>query len=59
MNGFNNKEKNCEFEYKKKVVNNAIRICVTCGNIGIKIDNYGIYCKDCDSKFQREEVCAC
>ena len=48
-----------EFEQRKKVVNNAIRICITCGNIGVKIDNYGIYCKDCGSKFQREEVCAC
>ena len=58
MNLINAKE--TDFEQRKKVVNNAIRICITCGNIGVKIDNYGIYCKDCDSKFQREEeACAC
>lgn len=48
-----------EFEQRKRVVKNSIRICTLCGNIGVKIDNYGIYCKDCDFKFQREEVCAC
>ena len=48
-----------EFEQRKKVVNSDVRICVTCGNISVKIDNYGIYCKACNSKFQREEVCAC
>lgn len=55
----NNSNVDYEFEQRKKIVNNAIRICVTCGNIGVKIDNFGIYCKECDSKFQREEVCTC
>ena len=48
-----------ELEQRKRVVKNLIRICILCGNIGVKIDNYGIYCKDCDFKFQREEVCTC
>ena len=36
-------------------VNNAIKICVTCGNVGVKIDHDHIYCNNCDSKFYREE----
>ena len=48
-----------DYQQRKKIVNNAVRICVTCGNIGVKIDSYGMYCKDCDSEFDREEVCAC
>ena len=43
-----------EFEKKKKIVNDAIRICINCGNISVLIDNYGIYCKDCNSKFLRK-----
>lgn len=43
----------------KKTVNRAVRICVACGNIGVKIDNNSVYCRACDSKFQIEEACAC
>lgn len=43
-----------EFKKKKKIVNDAIRICINCGNISVLIDNYGIYCKDCNSKFLRK-----
>ena len=43
------------FESNKKTVNNAIRICVTCGNLSIKIQNHGIFCKDCDSFFDMEK----
>jgi hypothetical protein len=48
-----------KFEQGQKVVNSDVRICVACGNIGVKIDSHGIYCKNCDTKFQREEVCVC
>ena len=48
---FNSKE----FEMKKEIVNNAIRICIECGNRSVVIDNYGIYCKDCNSKFRIED----
>ena len=40
-----------QLESNKKTVNNAIRICVTCGNIAVKIQNRGIFCKDCGSFF--------
>ena len=42
-------------ESNKKAVNNAIRICVSCGNIAIKIQNHGIFCKDCGSFFDVEK----
>ena len=42
-------------ELNKKTVNNAIRICVNCGNIAVKIQNHGIFCKDCGSFFDMEE----
>ena len=42
-------------ESNKKTVNNAIRICVNCGNIAVKIQNHGIFCKDCGSFFDLEE----
>lgn len=45
---------NPEIKQRENVVNNAVKICITCGSIEVKIDNDGIYCKDCDSKFQRE-----
>ena len=44
-----------QFESNKKIVNNAIRICVNCGNIAIKIQNQGIFCKDCGSFFDVEK----
>ncbi len=43
------------FESNKKTVNNAIRICVNCGNIAIKIENQGIFCKDCGTFFDVEK----
>jgi len=42
-------------ESNKKTINNAIRICVNCGNVAIKIQNHGIFCKDCGSFFNLEE----
>ncbi|MGY5144636.1 MAG: hypothetical protein ACW9XH_09180 [Candidatus Nitrosopumilus sp. bin_32a] len=42
-------------ESNKRTVNNAIRICVTCGNIAVKIQNHGIFCKDCGSFFDMEK----
>ncbi len=44
-----------QFESNKKIVNDAIRICVNCGNIAIKIQNQGIFCKDCGSFFDVEK----
>ena len=44
-----------QFESNKKTVNDAIRICVNCGNIAVKIQNYGIFCKDCGSFFDMEK----
>jgi len=38
-----------------KTVNDAIRICVNCGNITVKIQNHGIFCKDCGSFFDVEK----
>ena len=46
---------NNPFESNKKTVNNAIRICVNCGNIAIKIENQGIFCKDCGTFFDVEK----
>lgn len=48
---FESKEK---FETKKEIVNSAIRICIECGSLAVLIDNYHIFCKDCNSKFQME-----
>ena len=42
------------FEMKEESVNNAIRICIKLGSRSVVIDNYGIYCKDCNSKFRME-----
>lgn len=44
-----------EFEMKKEIVNNAIRICIECGSRTVVIDNFGMYCKDCNSKFRIED----
>jgi hypothetical protein len=51
--------KNQAFYRDKKTVNSAVRICVACGNIGVKIDGNSVYCRVCDSKFQIEEACTC
>jgi len=41
-----------KFEEKKKIVNDSIRICIECGNISVKIENFGIYCKQCGNRFK-------
>ncbi len=43
-----------QLESNKKTVNDAIRICVNCGNIAVKIQNRGIFCKDCGTFFDVE-----
>ena len=42
-------------EFNKKTVNKAVRICVNCGNITIRIENHGVFCKDCGSFFDVEK----
>jgi len=42
-------------ESNKKIVNQAIRICVNCGNTAVQIANYGIFCKDCGYVFDVEK----
>jgi hypothetical protein len=42
-------------ELKKQTVNKAIRICVNCGNVSVRIENYGIFCKDCGVFFDTKE----
>ena len=44
-----------QFESNKKTVNKAVRICVNCGNIAVRIQNKGIFCKDCGSFFGVDE----
>jgi predicted amidophosphoribosyltransferase len=44
-----------EFETKKKIVNGSIRICIECGSGSVKIENFGIYCKECKKKFKIEK----
>lgn len=39
------------FEEKKQTVNKAIRICINCGSLSVHIENYGIFCKECDTFF--------
>ena len=43
------------FERKKHTVNKAIRICVNCGNLSVRIENHGIFCKECDMFFDVKE----
>ena len=43
---------------KKDIVNNAIRICIKCGNTIVKKNNLGLYCKGCDSFFKWKEISA-
>jgi len=45
-----------QLESNKKTVNRAIRICVNCGNTAVRIQNFGIFCKDCGSFFDVEET---
>lgn len=42
-------------EFNKKTVTKAIRICVNCGNKAIRIENRGVFCKDCGSFFAVEK----
>lgn len=42
-------------EEKKQTVNKAIRICVNCGSLSVHIENYGIFCKECDMFFDVKE----
>jgi hypothetical protein len=44
-----------EFETKKKIVNDSIRICIECGSVSVKIENFGIYCKECGKRFKIEK----
>lgn len=34
-------------EAKKQTITKSIRICVNCGSISVRIENYGIFCKEC------------
>ena len=43
-----------KLESKKGIVKNSIRICVECGSQAVKINNLGLYCKDCNSFFKLE-----
>ena len=47
-------ERDNEPELKKVIVNHLIRICVKCGSHTVKINNLGLYCKDCNSNFKME-----
>jgi 4-hydroxy-3-methylbut-2-en-1-yl diphosphate synthase IspG/GcpE len=38
-------------EKQKQTVNKAIRICINCGSLSVHIENYGIFCKECDMFF--------
>lgn len=40
-----------QFGSNKKTVNDAIKICVNCGNITVNIQNHRILCNDCGSFF--------
>ena len=42
-------------ELKKQTVNKAIRICVDCGSVSVRIENYGIFCKECGVFFDVKE----
>lgn len=45
----------CQFEKRKEVINKAVKICIECGSLAILIDNYGVFCKECNSKFRIKE----
>jgi len=38
---------------KYETVNHSVKICIKCGSVSVKIDNNCIYCKKCNSNFQR------
>ncbi|MCV0367357.1 MAG: hypothetical protein K5798_08885 [Nitrosopumilus sp.] len=44
-----------QFGSNKKTVNEAIKICVNCGNIAVNIQNHRIFCKNCGSFFKVEK----
>ncbi len=44
-----------QLESNKKTVNQAIRICVNCGNTAVTIQNYGVFCNSCGSFFAVEK----
>ena len=41
-----------QFETRREIVNKAVKICIDCGSLAIQIDNYGIYCKECNARFK-------
>jgi predicted amidophosphoribosyltransferase len=43
-----------QLEINRKTVNKQIGICINCGSISVKIENYGVFCKDCGSFFDVE-----
>ena len=47
-----------DFDKKVQTVNKSIRICVNCGNISVRIENYGIFCKECGTfvKIKENEI---
>ena len=42
-------------EVKKQTINKAVRICINCGSLSVRIENYGIFCKECDTFFDVKE----
>ncbi len=46
---------NLQFGSNKKTVNDAIKICVNCGNIAVNTQNLRIFCNDCGSFFDVEK----
>ncbi|MGI9566278.1 MAG: hypothetical protein ACR2LL_04605 [Nitrosopumilus sp.] len=44
-----------QFERRKEIVNRAVKICIECGSVAVLIDNYGIYCNNCNSRFKIKE----
>ena len=39
-----------------ETVSSGIKICVECGSRTIRVDNYKIYCKDCNLIFKIKEI---
>ena len=42
-------------ELKKQTINKAVKICINCGSVSVRIENYGIFCKECDMFFDVKE----
>lgn len=40
---------------RKEIVNRAIKICIECGNLAVHIDNFRLYCDNCNSRFKIEK----